>query len=95
MPLHSADKKFHEGTLIVDDWVPVVVGTNISPPTAICLRFGVGGGNVVVETHRQDRLGETDRTIVGILNGEVLNGRFKRVVSATGTVADIHAGIID
>lgn len=82
---------FHDGAVVPDDWFPVVVGTPISD-RVVCLRFGTGGGNVVVGMVRDD--GTVSRTLYNVGDRETIVGRFYVVASVTGTVANISAGVI-
>lgn len=92
MGLKSGDRTFHEGEIIPDDWVPVVVGTDL-PSSTVCLRIGTGGASMTTQLHRQVDAALPNRTFLNLVAGERIPGRFKQVTAVTG-VADIMAGVL-
>lgn len=86
----QAAHRFHEGAVIPDTWVPVVVGTNIVGQV-VALRFGTGGGDAVLSWAFDGGVSTTP--LPNIQDAEVFDGRVLQVKSVTGTVANILAGI--
>jgi hypothetical protein len=83
-----ASRRFHDGAVIPDKWVPVVVGTSIGN-TCVALRIGTGGGGSFTATFDADG---ASATFANVQDGEVIDGRFNTVTAAT--VSDILAAIV-
>lgn len=90
MPDQNAAKKFHDGAVIPDQWVPVVVGTPIGP-NCIALRVGTGGGGTMTVSFAFDPTQTV--TFTNVQDAELLDGRFYAVTAVSG-VSAILAGII-
>lgn len=88
----NSARRFHDGAVIPDAWVPVTVGTPI-PWTVIALRVGTGGGDITATFAAAEASGITT-TLTNVADGDVIDGRFLTVTAVTNTVANLTAAIV-